>query len=146
MNKLILFKQPVSYAKVKAAFEDVIENFICESDFDYENQAYWLKRFHKIIMDKYLTYRGKVDDKDNQLYIEYLYDMGFYGKICLYDGIQDEGSVTLTDETIIRGICVVAPNDLCKYDESLYAILIRLGNFVKNSLETDTSLLCYPVD
>ena len=47
MNKLIVFKHPVSYAKLKVAFEDVIENFISSSDLDYENQAYWLKKITK---------------------------------------------------------------------------------------------------
>ena len=148
MNKLLLFKRPVSYAKLKVAFEDVIEHFISTSELDYENQAYWLKNFHRILMGKDLTYRKKVNDLDNQMYVEYLFDTGFYGKICLYDGIQTEGSVTLTDKTMINGICVVAPKSFKgeEYDKSLYEILIKMGIFIKNSLEVDNSLICYSVD
>ena len=150
MDKLIVFKHPVSYAKLKVAFEDVIENFISTSDLDYENQAYWLKKIHRILMGKAAAYRKKVNDSDNQMYIEYLFDTGFYGKICLYDGVQTEGPVTLTDETMINGICVVAPKkffDLFgKYNKSLYKILIKMGNFIKNSVEIDNNLICYSVD
>ena len=148
MNKLILFERPVSYAKLKDAFEDVIENFISSSDFDYQNQAYWLKKLHRILVGRVITYRDKVDDLDNQMYVEYLLDTGLYGKICLYDGVQTRGSVTLTDETIINGICVVAPKSFIgsEYDKSLYEILIKMGNFIKNSLEIDDALICYSVD
>ena len=147
MNKLILFKCPVSYAKLKGAFEDVIENFITTSDIDYKNQVYWLKRFHRILMGKIIVYRDTVNDLDNQMYIEYLFDCGFYGKICLYDGVQTKGPVTLTDETMINGICVVAPKSLNgEYNKPLYEILIKMGNFIKNSLETDNNLICYSVD
>lgn len=147
MNKLILFKHPVSYAKLKVAIEDVIENFISSSDFDYENQAYWLKKIHKILMGKFTTYRDKVSDSDNQMYVEYLFDTGFHGKICLYDGVQIKGPVTLTDETMINGICVVAPESMQgEYNKPLYEILIKMGNFIKNSLETDDYLICYSVD
>jgi len=142
-----MFKHPVSYAKLKGAFEDVIENFISSSDLDYKNQAYWLKRFHKILMGKSATYRDKVDDSDNQMYVEYIFDTGFYGKICLYDGVQTKGPVILTDETIINGICVVAPKSLGgEYNKPLYEILIKMGNFIKNTLEVDDSLICYSVD
>lgn len=148
MNKMILFDCPVSYAKLKDAFEDVIENFISSSDFDYENQAYWLKKIHRILMGKFIAYRNKVDNLDNQMYIEYLFDTGLYGKICLYDGVQTKGPVALTDETMINGICVVAPKSFIgsEYDKSLYEILIKMGNFIKNSLKTDDSLICYSVD
>ena len=139
MNKLILFKHPVSYAKLKDALEDVIENFIDSSDLDYKNQAYWLKYFHRILMGKALTYRDKVNDLDNQIYVQRTFDTGYDGKICFYDGVQTKGPVTLTDETMINGICVVAPKKLfsffCKYNKSLYKVLIKMGNFIKNSIE-----------
>lgn len=147
MNTLILFEHPVSYAKLKDAFRDVIENFISSSGFDYEDQAYWFKKFYKILVGKAIPYRDTVNNLDNQMYIEYLFDYGFYGKICLYDGVQTKGPVTLTDETMIKGICVVAPRGLNgEYDKSLYEILIKMGNFIKNSVKTDDSLICYSVD
>ncbi len=148
MNKMISFERPVSYAKLKDAFEDVIENFISTSDLDYESQVYWLKNFHRILVGKFLAYRDKVNNLDNQMYVQYLFDAGLYGKICLYDGVQTKGSVTITDETIINGICVVAPKSFKgeEYDKSLYEILIKMGTFIKNSLEVDDALICYSVD
>lgn len=148
MNKMFMFKRPVSYAKLKDAFEDVIENFISSSDFDYENQAHWLKKLHKILVGRVITYRDKVYNLDNQMYIEYLADMGLYGKICLYDGVQTKGPVTLTDETMIYGICVVSPQSFrgSEYDKSLYEILIKMGDFIVNSLKVDDALICYSVD
>ena len=147
MTKLILFEHPVSYAKLKDAYDDVIENFISNSKLDYEDQAYWFLKLHKIKKGKVIPLRHTVDDLDNQLYIEYIPESGFFGKICLYDGYQTEGFVELTDETMIKGICIVSPKNYDgECDEVLYENLIKMGNFIKNSLETDDSLICYSVD
>jgi hypothetical protein len=147
MTKLILFEHPVSYAELKGAYDDVIEYFISNSKLDYEDQVYWFLKLYRILKGKVILCRHTVDDLDHQLYIEYIPESGFFGKICLYDGVQTEGFVKLTDETMIKGICVVAPkNSKGECDESLYENLIKMVEFIKNTLKTDDYNICYSVD